>query len=218
MKTSTMKLHRWGGIASFILAAAYIIPGLIYLTGDLRQPLGPLAYDLADLLYGLVWAASLVMVFLALKERMGERAPRRMSVAFLASVVAAGAFIAVACIRSANRHYHLSHPDLHLENSATVLIVWTTLVAGVIGAAWHFLGWAWVLVGSAGWSSRQLPRALSGLYMVGGVVSLFVYRFPEKEGAVITLGLVVSLWQGILLWRSEPGGAKALEMDTSQPG
>jgi hypothetical protein len=53
--------------------------------------------------------------------------------------------VAVACIRSANRHYHLIHPELHLEESTSVLVVWTTIVAGVIGAGWHFLGWAFWL-------------------------------------------------------------------------
>jgi hypothetical protein len=99
-----------------------------------------------------------------------------MSLALLTAVLAAGAMVAVACIRAANRHYHLIHPELHLENSPTVLIVWTTLVAGVTGAGWHFLGWALVLVGSAGWTSRRLPRLLSALYLVAGTISLFVYR------------------------------------------
>jgi uncharacterized membrane protein SpoIIM required for sporulation len=95
-----------------------------------------------------------------------------MNIALLASVAAAGVYVAVACIRSANRHYHLSHPELHLEMSSTVLIVWATLlVAGVIGAAWHFLGWAWILIGSSAWSSRSLPRVLSVLYFVAGTVS-----------------------------------------------
>jgi len=54
-----------------------------------------------------------------------------MSLAMWAAVLAAGAMVAVACIRSANRHYHIDHPDLHLESSTTVLVVWGTLVAGV---------------------------------------------------------------------------------------
>ena len=45
-----------------------------------------------------------------------------------------GAIVAVACIRSANRHFHLIHPELHLEESTSVLVVWATIVAGVIGA------------------------------------------------------------------------------------
>ena len=65
--------------------------------------------------------------------------------------------------------------------STPVLVVWTTLVAGVIATGWHFLGWAWVLVGSAGWTSRRLPRALSMLYLVAGTGSLFVYVLPDIE-------------------------------------
>lgn len=159
---------KWGGLASFLLAVAFIVAPLIYLLGDLRNAMGPLAYNLADFLYGPVWAASLVTAVFTLRERMGEYASRRMSLALLAALLAAGAMVAVACIRSANRHYHIMHPELHLEDSSTVLIVWTTLVAGVTATGWHFLGWVLVLVGSAGWTSRRLPRLLSVLYLVGG--------------------------------------------------
>ena len=158
---------------------------------------------------GPVWAASLVMAVFALRERMGERAQRRMTLALLAAVLAAGAMVSVACIRSANRHYHLMHPELHLEMSSTVLVVWTTLVAGVSATGWHFLGWAFVLLGSAAWTTRCLPRALSVLYLVGGMASLFVYLRPEIESSVVVLGVVVSTWQGILLWRAGPGETQA---------
>jgi hypothetical protein len=175
-----------------------------------------LSYDLADLLYGPVWAAGLVTMVFVLRERIGERAPRRMSLALLAAVLAAGAMVLVACIRSANRHYHLIHPELHLEESSTVLIVWTTLVAGVTGAGWHFLGWALVLVGSAGWTSRLLPRLLSALYLLAGASSLFVYLLPELEGNVVMLGMVISIWQGILLWKGKPEETQAPEINSSQ--
>ena len=148
---------KWGGFASFLLAVTFIVAPLIYFTGNLRDAMGPLAYDLADFLYGPVWAASLVTAVFTLRERMGEYAPRRMSLALLAALLAAGATVAVACIRSANRHYHLMHPELNLEMSSTVLVVWTTLVAGVTATGWHFLGWALVLIGSAGWTSAAFP-------------------------------------------------------------
>jgi hypothetical protein len=198
-------LQKWGGLTSFLLAGAFVLSSLIYLTGDLRAASGPFTYALADFLYGPVWAASLLTAVFALRERIGERAQRRMTLALLAAALAAEAMVSVACIRSANRHYHLMHPDLHLEASTTVLIVWATLVAGVIGAAFHFLGWTLLLTGSAGWTSRRLPRALNALYWVGGTVSLFVYLLPELEGAAVMLGVVVSIWQGILLWKTEPG-------------
>jgi hypothetical protein len=208
---------KWGGLASFVMAMTFIVAPFIYLVGNLRDALGPLSYDLADFLYGPVWAASLVTVIFTLRERMGEYAPRRMSLALMAALLAAGATVAVACIRSANRHYHLIHPELHLEEASTVLIVWTTLVTGMTSTAWHFLGWVMVLVGSAGWTSRRLPRFLSMLYLAAGALSLFVYLLPNSEANAAALGVVVSIWQGILLWKTEPGGTQAPEINVSQP-
>jgi hypothetical protein len=204
-------------ISSILLAVAFIVAPLIYLVGNLRDAMGPFAYNVADFLYGPVWAASLVTLVFTLRERIGARAPRRMSLALLSTVLAAGAMIAVACIRSANRQYHLIHPELHLEDSSTVLIVWTTLVAGVTGAAWHFLGWSLLLIGSAGWTSRQLPPPLTVLYLVGGVVSLFVYLLPDLEGLAGMLVIVISIWQGVLLWKSGSAETQVPGINASQP-
>jgi hypothetical protein len=210
-------LQKSGGLASFLLAVAFVVPSWIYLTGNLQASYGPLAYHLADFLYGPVWAASLVTAVFALREHIGERAPRRMSLALLAAVLAAGAMVAVACIRSANRQYHLMHPELHLETSTTVLVVWATIVAGVTAAGWHFLGWALVLIGSAGWTTRQLPRVLSVVYLAGGIASWFVYLQPELEGGAMMLGVVASIWQGILLWRARPRETQAPDQIARQP-
>lgn len=209
--------QRWGGLASFLLPVAFIVPYIVYLTGNLRDAFGPLAYALADFLYGPVLAACLVTAIIAVRERVGERAPRRMNVGLSAAWVAAAAFVAVACIRSANRQYHVLHPDLHLEDSTTVLVVWATLVAGVVGAAWHFLGWTFVLVGWAGWTSRRLPRTLSALYVAGGAVSLFVYLIPKSEGGAAALVIAASIWQGCLLWPSKPGEAYVHAFDDGRP-
>jgi hypothetical protein len=198
-------------IGSILLAVSFFFAPLIYLVGNWRDAIGPFAYDVADFLYGPVWAASLVSLVYIVREHMGRRAPRRMSLALLATVLAAGTFVCVACIRSANRHYHLAHPDLHLESSQTVLIVWTTLVTGLTGAGWHFLGWALVLIGSAGWTSRHLPRLLSILYLTAGITSLFVYLLPNSEGLAAMLCIVVSIWQGILLWKARPEEIQASE-------
>jgi hypothetical protein len=204
-------------ISSILLAVTFIVAPLIYFTGNLRDALGPLSYDVADFLYGPVRAASLVSIVFMLRERVGERAPRRMSLALLAAILAAGITVAVAFIRSSNRHYHLIHPELHLENSSAILIVWTTLVAGLTNTAWHFLGWALVLIGSAGWTSRRLPRLLSLLYLVAGINSLFIYVLPGSEGSAVLLGVIVCIWQGILLWRAEPEETQAPDIKASSP-
>lgn len=209
-RAAALAAPRWGGLAAFLMAAASIIAPTIYLVGDLRTAIGPFAYALADFLFGPVWGASLVAVIFTLRERLGARAPRRMLLALLAAALAAAAMLSVALIRSANRGYHLLHPELHLEMSTPVLVAWATLVAGLIGTGWHLLGWSFILVGSAGWTTRRLPRALSVLYVITGVAALFMYLWPASEGSVAALTVVASIWQGVLFWRAGPP-------DTSPP-
>jgi hypothetical protein len=206
-----MTPQRWGGLASFLLALAFFAAPLIYLFDGLRDTVWPTAYDLADLLYGPVWAASLVTVVFELRERIGERAPQRMSLALLAATLSAGMIVAAAMFRSTNRHYHLRHPELSLQHSSTVLLEWTTRVEGVIAAGRHFLGWSLVLLGSAGWTSRRLPRLLCLVYFVVGTESLFVYARPDTidDVTIAPLAAAIFIWQGILLWKAEPGATSA---------
>lgn len=149
-----MTINKWGGLASFLLAVSFLIAPLIYLIGNLRDAIGVLAYNLADFLYGPILSASLITVIYVLRKSIGEGAFRRMDLALLAAVLSALGMAAVAFIRASNRHYHLIHPELNLENSTTLLIVWTTLVAGMNAIGFHFLGWMFVLLGSASWTSQ----------------------------------------------------------------
>jgi hypothetical protein len=195
-----MTIQKWGALASFLLAVAFLVPEFIYLTGKLEEANGPFIYALADFLYGPVRAACLVAAVYILTERIGHRAPRLMSLARLAVGLSAAMFVAVALFRSSNRHYHLLHPELNLQMSSTILIVWGTLIAGVIATAWHFLGWSLVLLGSAGWTTGRLPRLLSLLYWLVGAACLLVYLRPDHEGGVVLFGVIMSIWQGIWLW------------------
>lgn len=195
-----MTINKWGGLASFLLAVSFVVAPLIYLTGNLRELMGVFAYALADFLYGPIVSASLITLIYVLRERIGKRAFRRMDLALLTAVLAAAGMAAVAFIRASNRHYHLIHPELHLENSTIVLTVWTTLVAGISSVGFHFLGWAFVLLGSASWTTQLFPRPLTVLYFLAGGSSLFVYLLPELEGFVLLLGMIIGIWQGIWLW------------------
>lgn len=213
-----MTLYKWGGLASLLLAVSFIVAPLIYLMGNLRDAMGRFGYDLADFLYGPVLSASLVTVTYVLRERIGGRAARRMDLALLSALLAAAGVAAVAFIRASNRHYHLMHPELNLENSQTILIVWTTLVAGVSALGFHFMGWTFLLVGLAGWTSNLYPRLLSVLYLLAGISGLFVYLFPVLEGNVLLLGMITGIWQGILLWNAAPVEAQAPGTSAGQPG
>lgn len=198
-----MTINKWGGLASFLTAVSFVVAPLIYLTGNLRDAIGVFGYNLADFLYGPILSASLIVVTYVLRERIGANASRRMDLGLIAAVLSAVGMAAVAFIRAANRHYHLNHPELNLEDSTTVLIVWTTLVAGANAIGFHFLGWTFVLFGSAGWTSRLFPHLLAGLYFLAGVSALFVYLLPDLEGLVLSFGTLISVWQGILLWKHD---------------
>lgn len=193
---------RAGALAAFLLAFSSIAASLIYLTGNLRSYLGPLGYSLADFLYGPVWATSLVTMVTSLRERLDSQAPRRMNFALMISILTGALMVLTACIRSANRLYHLAHPELALENNQSVLAVWAALVAGVSGAGWHFLGWMQLLLGSAGWSSQRLPRALCVFLLITGSISLFVYAIPVLEGFANAFAVIWSVWLGIYILKT----------------
>lgn len=195
--------QKWGALAFFLLPVILIAARLIYLVGDLRSTFGALGYSLADFLYGPLSAVVLMLAILALRQFLDKQSPQWMSLAFLTALLAAAAMICVALIRASNRHYHLTHPELALEESVEILVVWTTLIAGIESTGWHFLGWSLLLVGAAGWGSQVMPHLLSFLYWVSGVAALFVYLQSEMEGLAMMLILFLSLWQGILLWRAE---------------
>ncbi len=198
-----MTIHKWGAFASFMLTLVFLTAPLIYLVGNLRALFGTLAYSLADFLYGPILSASIVTATYVLRERIGPKAARRMDLALLAAVLSALGMAAVAFIRASNRHYHLMHPELNLENSTTVLLVWTTLVTGVNSIGFHFLGWLFVLLGSVGWTTLVFPRLLNAIYVLAGVLAWFVYLVPEFEGGVFLLGIFIGVWQGLILWNNE---------------
>ncbi len=198
------RIQKWSGVASFLLAFTFLAPAFIYLVGDLRSTIGQLAYHLADFMYGPVWSVCLVIVVFTLREKTGGQASRRMSLALMSAFLSAGMMLAVAFIRSSNRQYHIHHPELNLQESIPILVVWTTLIAGLTAVGWHFLGWTQILIGIVHWGSQQMPRLLSLVHFVMGVVSLFIYLFPAAEGLGILLGMVLYTWQGVLFMKTKP--------------
>lgn len=195
-----MKSEHWGGLASGLAAVAMITAPLIYLTGNIRDAIGVISYDLADFLYGPLLSFGMILSVYVIREKIGRSAFRRMDLALLSAVLSAAGMAAVAFLRASNRHYHLANPDLHLENSSLVLTTWTTLIAGVNSLGFHFLGWMFLLLGSSNWDSRLFPRMLSGFYLLAGIASLFVYLFAELEGMAVILAVISFTWQGIFLW------------------
>ena len=70
--------------------------------------------------------------------------------------------VSMACVRPANRQCLALHPEWDGTLSRALVVAWTPIVAGVISAARHFLWWALVLLGAAGWTSSRLPGRWRG--------------------------------------------------------
>lgn len=203
IKTSFMTPQKIGGLASFLMAISFWVAPSIYLVGNINDALGIFTYSLADFLYGPVLSTSLITVTYILREKIGHHAKRRMDLALWFAVLAAVGLAGVAFIRASNRQYHLLHPELNLENNQMVLMMWATLVAGINGLGFHFLGWNFILLGSAGWTTKLFPRVLNIVYIFAGVLSLFVYLSPNFDLPIFLPATIISIWQGVLLWNSD---------------
>jgi hypothetical protein len=46
---------------------------------------------------------------------------------------------------------------------------------------------------------------------------MFVYVLSGSEGIAMLLGVIVSIWQGILLWRGKPDETNVPAISTSGP-
>ena len=62
-----------GAIASLLMAAALVTAGWIYLTGNINTALGVIGYSVADLLFGPVFGAGLVIVTTTFANAWGAR-------------------------------------------------------------------------------------------------------------------------------------------------
>jgi hypothetical protein len=180
---------RTAAIASLGMAVASVLAQMVYLTNNLSNAFGAFAYAVADVLYGPVWAVCLLVTMSALRGRLGVRAAYADRAAWIAAAFA----VLTACVRASNRGYHVLHPELRLEADTTVLMIWATLVGGLIGAGWHALGWSRILLGWRMLRVGQMPRWVGALSIVSGVTSLGVFLQPFVEAPAFGLELLVNL-------------------------
>lgn len=215
-----MTIQKWGSIASFVQATIFLLAPVIYLvaipaaTGlagpdfadpfKLRPVLAHPAFDWGDFVFGPVWAASLVVTLIALHEHLANAAPRRMQMALIASCLSAALFVGASTVQTVGRHYIAMHPGMDAAVFEGAFRALSMVVPGLTSAGRHFLGWSLILLGSAGWTTRSLPRSLCVVYFVGALPALFAYLNPGIGEIILLPGVIWNIWQGILLWGKEP--------------
>ena len=210
-------LQKMGGVAALIEAATFVVGIALaftilapYATGDLDP--GQTVAFLADngailylwnLIIYVLFGVFLVVLVLALYERLKAGSPAMAQTAFAFGLIWAGLVIASGMVFNIGLGTVV---DLYSEDPAQAAAVWLAIasVQDGLGGGNEVVGGLWVLLVS--WAALRaggLPSALNYLGMVIGVSGLLtIVPALEVLGAVFGLGLIVWFaWLGIVMLR-----------------
>jgi hypothetical protein len=224
-------LQKAGGLAALLHAAAYVVGMILGLT--LMFPLLDAAPDqylkfLAEsqtLVY--VWnliaywgsAISLVIMVLALYERLKDNAPALAQTSAAFGLIWVGLIIASGNLMLRNVGVLA---ELVGRDPAQAVTAWTALEAVELGitSGNELVGSLWVLLLSvAALRTGQLSRALNCLGVILGVTGILTLVPAPAESLAMIFGagmIVWSVWLGIVLLRRRPVAA-ARQAETFVP-
>lgn len=217
-------LQKLGGIAALYEAAAYVIGMVFFIllvdyagVSDPVEKVALLADNQAamtviNLIIYVVFGVALVVLALALYERLKADAPAMMQTATAFGLIWAGVVIASGMIFNVGMGVVVNLYGTDPAQAATVWLAIDSVVNG-IGGGVELLGGLWMLLASwAALRTAQFSRGLNYLgVMVGlaGVITL-VPALGELGGIVFGLGQIVWFaWLGIVMLRSRPNVAAA---------
>lgn len=213
-----MNLQRAAGIAAMIQALAYIIgfavmatlldPGNTAgwsITQKLAFALGkkPLVQAFNIVIY-VVFGIALVVLAIALHDRLRTRAPDLMAITTAFGLIWAGLVIASGMVASVGLD---AVARLYAKDPTQATSAWVAIgaVQDGLGGGVEIVGGLWaLLVSAAAWRSRTLPGALNVVGIAVGLAGMLTVIPPLKEfGAVFGLGQIVWFaWLGGWLLRS----------------
>jgi hypothetical protein len=217
-----MNLQKMGGIAALYEGAAYVV-GMVgfLLVVDVSGVVDPvekialMADNLAflytmHLIVYVVWGVFMVVLSLALYERLKADTPAIVKTATVFGLLWACVIIAAGMIYNVGM---MNVVDLYGKDSAQAATVWLAIdsVFGGLGGSNEVLGGIWILLLS--WAALrlgELPRVLNYLGVaigVAGIVSV-VPALAEIFIYIFALGQIVwFVWLGIVMLRSSSSAA-----------
>lgn len=211
-------LQKMGGIAAIVVAATYIV-GIVLFFGvlDSSEYVGPVQQVaflvdnqsiiyVANLIIYVLASFSLVVLTIALYERLKTGAPAMMQTAAAFGLIWAGVVIAggMTTIVGADTVIHLYAKDP--EQAATLWLAVGVVQEGLAGGI-EILGGIWILLISwVAFGAGGLPRILNYLGVVIGVAGILtVVPALEVLTAVFGLGQIVwFVWLGFVMLRRSP--------------
>ena len=216
-----MNLKKMGAIAALYAGAAYVV-GIIGFLGvvdvtSVVDPVQQVALMVANqaflhimhLIVYQVWAAFLVVLTLALYERLKAGSPGLMQTATAMGIIWATLVIASGMIYNIGMDTVV---NLYGSDPAQAGTVWTAIdsIFGGLGGGNEIVGGIWiVLISWAALRVGDLPKALNYLGVVIGAAGI-LSAFPglSDAGLIFGLGQIVwFIWLGIGMLRSKTSAA-----------
>jgi hypothetical protein len=207
-------LQKWGGIAALYEAAAYVVAMVGFLVVvDVSGAADPgqkvaLIVDNLTFLYILhlityvIWGIFLVVLALALYERLKDGSPAVAQTATAFGLIWAGLVIASGTLYNVGMGTVVDINSTDPAQAATVWMAIESVSDGLSGV--EVVGGTWMLLVSwAGLRGGGLPKALNYLGLVVGVAGLLTL-VPALEMFALIFGLGQIVWLGIVMLRSSP--------------
>jgi hypothetical protein len=212
-----MNLQKMGGIAALYEAAAFVVAMVGFLiVVDVSGAADPvqkvaLIVDNQAVLYILnliayvVWGVFLVVLALALYERLKAGSPAMAQVATAFGIIWAGLVIASGTIYNVGMGTVANLYNTDPAQAATVWIAIESVFDGISGI--EVVGGTWMLLVS--WAALRgggIPKALNYLGVVVGIAGLLTL-VPGLEMLALVFGLgqiVWFIWLGIVMLRTSP--------------
>ncbi len=213
-------LQQMGGIAALYEAVAYVVGILFFIfivdyagVVDPIQKVALLVDNLAGmyiitLIIYVIFGVFLVVLVLALHERLQANTPVIMQTATAFGLIWAGVVIAGGMIFNIGTGVVV---DLYSTDPTQAATVWLAIdaVFNGLGGGVEILGGLWVLLVSwAALRASGLPRTLNylGLVVGGAGILTIVPALGEPGGIMFGLGQIVwFVWLGMVMLRRTPG-------------
>jgi hypothetical protein len=223
-KEKNMKtLQKFGGFAALYMAVAYLIGMVIFLVvldyPSITDPAQKVALNVdkhmvtfsTNLLMYVFFGVFLIVLSLALYERLKSGAPALMQAATAIGIIWAGSLIASGMVANAGLATIVA---LYAKDPAQAALTWQGIeivTNGLGNANGEILGGFWVLLVSlAALQAGGLPKGLNFLGLLVGAVGIISIIPGLTEVMVGVFGLsqiIWFVWLGIVLLRSNPSRA-----------
>jgi hypothetical protein len=213
-------LQKSGGIAALFMAISHLIGIVIFLIVldylNITDPVQKIALNVdkqmvvfsTNLLMYVFFGFALVVLSLALYDKMKSDAPALSQVATAIGIIWAGSLIASGMVANAGLATVI---PLYAKDPAQAALTWQGLEAVVNGlgnANGEILGGVWTLLASlAALRSGGLPKALNALGLFVGAIGIItiIPTLTDFTGLFGVGQIIWFAWLGIMLLRGNPG-------------